>query len=270
MENEVFYLEDIRRSLLSLPELDKVLSVSNDRQERGIPGWNTARKHLHELFEMRILFGSSGGQVDYCNIESIHLTPPQILHEGLNDCDLSRHLTLRLGANEIYYIRGKNNVISIALSPELQVPGVNYAELAAALAQTETTSEFDLEHTRLLMALLISTLRRLLATGKSSQPTPAEAIANCIRENYYRSDLSIREIADMTRFSPNYIQKIFRAGFNCTPIEYLNEVRLNAARLLLRQHRWQVKEVAAMCGWNYVHYFCRRYKEHFGNLPGDE
>ena len=270
MTDEITFLENIRSSLLHLQNLPLVLCVNNDKQYRKKTAWNTAKMHLHELFEMRILFGLSGGLVDYCKIEHIHLTPPQILHEGLNDCDLSRHLTLRLGANEIYYIRGKNNVISIALSPELQVPGVNYAELAAALAQTEITTDFDLEHTRLLMALLISTLRQLLATGKNTQPTPAEVIANCIRENYYRSDLSIREIAEITRFSPNYIQQVFRAGWNCTPIEYLNEVRLNAARQLLRQHRWQVKEVAAMCGWNYVHYFCRRYKEHFGNLPGEE
>ncbi|MBO5923811.1 MAG: helix-turn-helix transcriptional regulator [Lentisphaeria bacterium] len=270
MTDEITYLENIRNSLLHLQNLPLVLCVNNDKLCRKSTSWNTAKMHLHELFEMRILFGLSGGQVDYCKIEHIHLTPPQILHKGLNDCDLSRHLTLRLGANEIYYIRGKNNVIYIALSPELQVPGVSYAELAAALAQTEITADVDLEHTRLLMALLLSTLRQLLATGKNTQPTPAEVIANCIRENYYRSDLSIREIAEITRFSPNYIQQVFRAGWNCTPIEYLNEVRLNAARQLLRQHRWQVKEVAAMCGWNYVHYFCRRYKEHFGNLPGEE
>ena len=103
-----------------------------------------------------------------------------------------------------------------------------------------------------------------------SEASPAEIIASSIRSCYYRSDLSIREIAGMTRFSPNYIQKVFRAGYNCTPIEYLNGVRLNAARQLLRQHRWQIKEVSAMCGFNYAHYFCRRYKEHFGILPSEE
>ena len=270
MIDEITYLENIRNSLLTLPDLGKVLTVNDDRQGSKSSGWQTANKHMHELFEMRMLFASYRGRVNYSNIENICLTPPQILHDGLNNCDLQRHITLRLSDDEIYYIRGEKNVISIALSPELRVPGVNYAELAAALAQTNNTADSDLEHTRLLMALLLSTMRQLLATGKSTLPTPAELIANCIRENYYRSDLSIREIAELTRFSPNYIQQVFRAGWNCTPIEYLNEVRLNAARQLLRQHRWQIKEVAAMCGWNYAHYFCRRYKEHFGILPSDE
>ena len=270
MTDEITYLENIRSSLLTLPSLEKKLIVNDDRQGSRSPGWKTANKHMHELFEMRMLFGAYRGRVNYSDIENICLTPPQILHDGLNECDLQRHITLRLSADEIYYIRGDNTVLSIALSPDLRVPGVDYAEMATALAQTNNAPDSDLEHTRLLMALLLSTLHYLLVTGKNTQPTPAELIASCIRENYYRSDLSIREIAELTRFSPNYIQQVFRAGWNCTPIEYLNEVRLNAARQLLRQHRWQVKEVAAMCGWNYVHYFCRRYKEHFGNLPGDE
>ena len=87
---------------------------------------------MHELFEMRMLFASYRGRVNYSEIENICLTPPQILHDGLNNCDLQRHITLRLSDDEIYYIRGEKNVISIALSPELRVPGVNYAELAAA------------------------------------------------------------------------------------------------------------------------------------------
>ena len=271
MTDELIYLEKSRKSLLALPNLADVLTVNRDSKRRSkSPGWNGAKKHIHELFEMRMLFAADYGCLNYDVIENITLTPPQILHDGLNYSELIRHITIRLSADEIYYIRGRNNVVSIALSHDLQVPGVDYAELAMALAIADNIQDSDLEHTRLLMALLISTLRYLLAAGKEPRLTPAEAIANCIRENYYRSNLSIREIAEMTRFSPNYIQKVFRSEWNCTPVEYLNEVRLNAARQLLVQHRWLVKEVASMCGWNYVHYFCRRYKEHFGKLPSEE
>lgn len=269
MNDELNFLDIIRRAILTQDDLPFLLQNPEEppRPQNG----SIPRKHIHDLLETRILFAlNEDGTVDYSRICGLRLTPPQQPHEGLADCDLIRHLTLRIGADEIYYIRGKNSIVSFALTSDMNVPGVSYTELAAALACTNQNSMCDWEHTRILIALLLSTLRQLLAAGKNLHPSPAEVIAQCIRENYYRNDLSIREIALLTNFSPNYIQKVFRSGWNCTPIEYLNEVRLNSARQLLRLHRWQIKEVAALCGWNYVHYFCRRYKERFGHLPGEE
>ena len=269
MNDELKFLDIIRKTLLTQDDLSFLLQ--NTEEPAPPKNSNIPRKHTHDLFEMRILFAlNADSTVDYSRICGLRLTPPHQPHEGLVSCDLIRHLTLRIGADEIYYIRGQNNIISIALTSDMSVPGVSYPELAAALACTQQNSIGDPEHTRILIALLLSTLRQLLAAGKNVTLSPAEVIAQCIRENYYRSDLSIREIASLTHFSPNYIQKVFRSGWNCTPIEYLNTVRLNSARQLLRLHRWQIKEVATMCGWNYVHYFCRRYKERFGHLPGEE
>ena len=106
MENEVFYLEDIRRSLLSLPELDKVLSVSNDRQERGIAGWNTARKHLHELLEMRILFGSSGGGQFYHPAAAFKESHFQFIFQLFYSCTQRPlgHIELLSSAAEVQFL----------------------------------------------------------------------------------------------------------------------------------------------------------------------
>ena len=265
MKEEIEILDVIRRTVLHLDPIAEKLKFTDEQ-----PTGKTERRHLHNLFEMRILFDSHGVVApDYTRVHEIRLTPPQLPHDGLAVCDLRRHMTLRISADEIYYLRGTSNVISFSITPEMNMPEVNFAALAAALAD-KRLFEQDQEYVRVLIALLLSALRRLLADDRNIAVSPAEIIAGCIRANYYRSDLSIREIAEMTRFSPNYIQKVFRSGRGCTPIEYLNEIRLNAAHQLLLQHRWQIKEVAAMCGWNYAHYFSRRYKERFGTLPGDE
>lgn len=271
MQQEITILDTMLKSVLTLDKISEIITFNTDEQLRGGKSERSPGKHFHELFEMRMLFQCGADDVvDYSQIKDICMTPPQVIHGGLFPHELNQHISLRLGADELYYLRGKEHIFSFALTPELRVPGVVYAELAAALSQCGQNKDQSIEHTRLLIAMFISTLRQLMAANKSAPLTPAEAIASCIRENYYRSTLSIREIAEMTDFSPNYLQKVFRAKWNCTPIEYLNEVRLNAAQQLLRQKRWMIKEVAAMCGWNYVHYFCRRYKEHFGHLPGEE
>ena len=66
MTDEITYLENIRNSLLHLQDLPLVLCVNNDKQYRKKTAWNTAKMHLHELFEMRILFGLSDGQIRDC------------------------------------------------------------------------------------------------------------------------------------------------------------------------------------------------------------
>ena len=271
MNEEVKFLDIIRRTVLNTDDISAILKFSSDSQKWANPhNKNHWHMHLHEQFEMRILFSQNNTTgVDYTKITEICLTPPQLPHEGLAPVNLRRHLSLHNSADEIYYLRGTSNVVTFALNHDTNVPGVNYSELITALSDCRSYNH-DPDHTRILIGLLLSSLRWLLADEKIYDISPAHIIANCIRSHYYRSDLSIREIAEMTNFSPNYIQKVFRAGWGCAPIEYLNEVRLNAARQLLRQHRWQIKEVAAMCGWNYAHYFCRRYKEHFGILPSDE
>ena len=94
MTDEITYLENIRSSLLTLPSLEKKLIVNDDRQGSRSPGWKTANKHMHELFEMRMLFGAYRGRVNYSDIENICLTPPQILHDGLNECDLQQYINI--------------------------------------------------------------------------------------------------------------------------------------------------------------------------------
>lgn len=270
MNEEVKFLDIIRRAVLNIDDISAVLKFSSDSQKWSNPHNKIAGMHLHEQFEMRILFSKNNTTgVDYTKISEICLTPPQLPHKGLAPVNLRQHLTLRISADEIYYLRGTSNVVNFALNHDTTVPGVNYSELITALSECRSYNH-DPDHTRILISMLLSSLRWLLADEKIYNISPAEIIANCIRAHYYRSDLSIREIAEMTNFSPNYIQKVFRTGWGYTPIEYLKKVRLNAARQLLRQHRWQIKEVAAMCGWNYAHYFCRCYKEYFGILPSDE
>ena len=74
----------------------------------------------------------------------------------------------------------------------------------------------------------------------------------------------------MAGVSFNYIQKIFRNRYGCTPKEYLLDYRLTMARNLLREKKYLVKEVARLCGWNCQHYFSNEYRKKFGIPPSSE
>ena len=66
-----------------------------------------------------------------------------------------------------------------------------------------------------------------------------------------------------TRFS-NYCKEIS----NCTPMEYLNRIRLrNAANLLIHEHTSSVIDVAYKCGFSSSQYFTTVFKAYFMKTP---
>ena len=81
----------------------------------------------------------------------------------------------------------------------------------------------------------------------------------------------IAEAMAQMPYTPDYFRKIFIAGMHCTPIEYLNELRINKAKDLMETspsaHRIPLKNIAHMCGFSDPFYFSRAFKKHTGVAP---
>ena len=54
-------------------------------------------------------------------------------------------------------------------------------------------------------------------------------------------------------------------GFN----EYLNHIRLEQARMLLKGHDMKIKDVAHACGFVDSNYFCRVFKRYTERSPSE-
>ena len=267
-------LRTIRKTILDIKDFSAVAGFADERQIACKLGNESGTKHVHDEFELRLLFKTdANGQIDFSQLEDINIAPPYLEHRGADVSEIHRVATVTLGRREIgFSIVGKYIFFSHQdnrFAQNEQSPEEYFTFIPAALS-AYMKQRSDSEHLRLIFAMLFSILCNLAATREDHTASTAEAIALHIRNYYYRKDLSIGEIAENFHLSPNYIQKVFRTRWNCTPVEYLHQVRMESARLLLRSHRYQVREVASMCGFAYVHYFCRRYREYFGTPPGSE
>lgn len=67
--------------------------------------------------------------------------------------------------------------------------------------------------------------------------------------------------------SPDHLRRLFAQEIGCSPLAYLNELRIAKARQLLREGRWLVKEVAAQVGIPDEYYFSRLFLKHTGQRP---
>ena len=81
--------------------------------------------------------------------------------------------------------------------------------------------------------------------------------------------IGLEDMAAVVNRAPRSVQYAFRRSRGCTPIQALIQRRLDRARreLLKSDPLVTVTEVAALCGFDHLSRFARRYRERFGEPP---
>ena len=88
-----------------------------------------------------------------------------------------------------------------------------------------------------------------------------------IRENLSRR-LSVEEIADNAGFSKFYFLRLFKKVTGCTLVQYINLLRCEQAKEMLKTGDYTVKQTAIECGFDNISYFTNVFKKYTGTLPG--
>lgn len=88
-----------------------------------------------------------------------------------------------------------------------------------------------------------------------------------IIKRHYMKNIGVSEISSEIYLSPNYISLIFKKETGQTITEYLTEVRMTAAKELLKTTDFKVFEIAEMVGYENPHYFSTVFKKFTGIHP---
>ena len=86
-------------------------------------------------------------------------------------------------------------------------------------------------------------------------------------ENDVSLSLSVSEIAKMCHVSQNYFCKLFKLYSGTTPGEYILNAKIEKGKLLLKETLSPISEIAELCGFSDVSYFCRLFKKKEGISP---
>ena len=87
-----------------------------------------------------------------------------------------------------------------------------------------------------------------------------------LRENYMY-ELSLDSVADILHISPAYLSTQFKKYLHIGFLDYLTEVRIQAACTLLADPLRPTAEVAGMVGYEDASYFARAFKKKTGLTP---
>lgn len=87
-----------------------------------------------------------------------------------------------------------------------------------------------------------------------------------IRMNY-QNEISISNVASHTGIGERYLRKLFSQHLNLSPLDYLNQIRINKAIELLKNTEMSIKEICFICGFKSPQYFSRVFKQQMGITP---
>ena len=87
--------------------------------------------------------------------------------------------------------------------------------------------------------------------------------------NHIISCISINEICDKFAISRSSIQAKIKRNLDISPKHYINNIKLEQSKILLKKSARTVSEVSDMLGFASIHYFSRKFKLQYGISPSE-
>lgn len=128
---------------------------------------------------------------------------------------------------------------------------------------------------RALLTELFVLLSRLSLEEQSKSINGTETDINLTRiskvktfiEEHYASDLRIADIARCASLAPQYLCRLFKNITGTSMIEYLTNVRIHQACILLRQTSLPITEICYRVGFNDLSHFIRTFRKTIDFTP---
>lgn len=112
-------------------------------------------------------------------------------------------------------------------------------------------------------------VKGLMAAGCEGEDEFIVRIKKYVSSNYQNPWLSIKEISEAVGKSVSHICVVFKKETGITVNQFLTDVRIEAAKILLNNPRNSIKTVSEECGYTDSSYFTRAFKKHTGQTPSE-
>ncbi|GGD80606.1 hypothetical protein GCM10010911_43430 [Paenibacillus nasutitermitis] len=153
----------------------------------------------------------------------------------------------------------------------LRDPSDVYHTLKNLVTELDTPSEEQMVTVNLLISQLLIRVARLAA--EEQKDSAVRQIDRYVRKavhyihQYYDRDIQIKDIAAAVNLHPVYLQRIFKASMKQTMTEYLSELRIEKAKMLLARTDVPIIDIADYIGLNSRQYFSAMFKKYTGLSP---
>ncbi|MBO2943539.1 response regulator [Paenibacillus sp. F411] len=192
------------------------------------------------------------------NLVSIHdeLEQMAVLVSGMRSRFTVRNLSL-------YILMKLNDHLHTMQEDLFQMLGLELAKLDVLL-QFETIDDIF----SWLRRKVFEISEQLHNRKSSKNGRLVQEMVDDVRQRLHES-ITLRDVANRFSFSPNYLGVLFKEETGHNFSDYVIGLRMDHAKSLLTGTKLKIYEVAAQCGYQYLPYFSRQFKETFGMTPLD-
>lgn len=88
-------------------------------------------------------------------------------------------------------------------------------------------------------------------------------------EQHYMENITVAKLAQLGYMSSSAFNRRFKKEVGITPIEYLIEIRINRAKIMLRRKDIPITDIALGCGFSTSGYFATCFLNHVGISPSE-
>ncbi|MFA6625042.1 MAG: helix-turn-helix domain-containing protein [Bacilli bacterium] len=106
--------------------------------------------------------------------------------------------------------------------------------------------------------------------GTNSEYTSTESyivMAKQFIENNFQFDVKVEDVANSIGITTNYLANVFQKNVHISPKQYLIDVRMTRAKLLLKTEHYKIKDIAKMVGYKNQLHFSNEFKKYYGASP---
>lgn len=244
--------------------------------------------HWHSEFELNYVVRGQGdftcgGEKYRAGEGSIMFLPPNMLHSAYHapDRDLQYYALVfspvLLGASlgdrcALEFLRpiiNGSRRLPIYILPD----GTDYPELHEAVQKIFACAQDQTAQADLLLRAELLRLIWILSTGRESAPQSTSANGETLRPaleyllNHYHEPVTIGQLARIAHLSENYFMGLFKRTVGLSAMDYLNQLRINAACEALISTDRPISEIAFSVGFGNLSNFNRQFKRSMGCTP---
>lgn len=223
--------------------------------------WNFI-PHSHDFYEL-LFFLHGNAQISlsdrslYATYADALIYPPGVTH--------TEHLQIN-HRQEIYCLQAR--CPDIALEEVVQVQDWHQQlklQLDGLFAEFGGEGEADVMRGYLRQLALLVARSALLGNAPSH---PVDYCMMYMRHNLAK-DIHIGQLAELIHVSRSCLNNMFVKHAGISPIQYLTDIRMEAAKSMLMTSGRRIGEISEAVGYNSPKYFCRAFERCTGLSPRD-
>jgi two-component system response regulator YesN len=88
-------------------------------------------------------------------------------------------------------------------------------------------------------------------------------------QDHYMKDIGMTDLSKKLHVNPSYLSKLFKRSVGINFVDYINNLRINRAKLLLTQTNSSIDEISSLVGFNTHKYFSYVFKKYTKISPSE-